>query len=135
MLFLLGINLFLRAVDEHYNLRREMPTQPSQLQFEDRVSKTHDGGLKDMRNERKEVWIFPHADPLKCPVRLVEKYLNLCPLYYKKSNFYLQALQRRNPKQWFAEQVIGVHMIGKVTVNLMELAKIPGFFTNHSLRG
>ena len=26
VLFLLGINLFLRAVDEHYNLRRDMPT-------------------------------------------------------------------------------------------------------------
>ena len=50
------------------------------------------------------------------------------------TNFYLQVLQRPNPEQWYAEQVIGVHTIGKVTVKLMELANIPGSFTNHSLR-
>ena len=57
VMFLLGINASLRAIDEHYNLRREMPTKISQLQFvkdpqgikclvyrEDYVTKTHDGG-------------------------------------------------------------------------------------------
>ena len=60
-LFLLGINCLLRAVDEHYNLRRDMPNNQSQLSFrinnfgekclvyqEDTVTKTHDGGLNDM---------------------------------------------------------------------------------------
>ena len=27
---------------------------------EDHVSKTHDGGIKDMRHDRKEVWITPN---------------------------------------------------------------------------
>ena len=34
VLFLLGLNVTLRAVDEHYYLRREMPTKASQLKFE-----------------------------------------------------------------------------------------------------
>ena len=34
VLFLIGINATLRAVEEHYNLRREMPNKSSQLQFE-----------------------------------------------------------------------------------------------------
>ena len=68
VLFLLGINLLLRAVDEHYNLRRDVPNKKSQLtsrnnQFgdksvfyqEDTVTKTHDCGLNDMNRECKEV--------------------------------------------------------------------------------
>ena len=31
VLFLIGINVMLRAVDKHYNLRRDMPNQKSQL--------------------------------------------------------------------------------------------------------
>ena len=34
VLFLLGLNVTLHAIDEHYYLRREMPTKKSQLQFE-----------------------------------------------------------------------------------------------------
>ena len=34
ILFLLGINMCFRAVEDHYNLRRPLPNQPSQLTFE-----------------------------------------------------------------------------------------------------
>ena len=98
-------------LDEHYHLCREMPTEKSQIQFEcdskgnkcivckeDAMSKMHDGGLKDMQSDRKIVWIFPNVDKNRCPVRLVEKYLSLCPLYYKKNNFYLLALQNHSPE-------------------------------------
>ena len=73
VLFLLGINVMLRAVEEHYCLRRDMPDQKSQLSVrisesgekclfyqEDCVTKTHDGGLNNMRRERREVWVFPN---------------------------------------------------------------------------
>ena len=83
VLFLLGINCLLRAVEEHYSLRRDMPTECSQLSFkvnnfgekclvytEDCVTKTHDGGLNDMRRDRKVVWVFPNkANMQRCPVR------------------------------------------------------------------
>ena len=46
---------------------------------EDTVTKTHNGGLNDMRKERKIVWVYPCENPLQCPVRLAEKYLSLCP--------------------------------------------------------
>ena len=82
VLYVIGINLFLRAVDEHYNLRRDMPGKDFQLSVqyndfgdkcivynEDTVTKTHDGGLSDMNHECKEVWIFPNIDnPTCCPV-------------------------------------------------------------------
>ena len=104
---------------------------------EDFVTKTHDGGIADCKYDHKEVWIFPNIDqPQRCTARLVEKYLSLCPLYYKKNNFYLQSLQKHAPKQWYAyaEKVIGTHTIGKVVMDIMKEAKIEGFFSNHSLR-
>ena len=148
VLFLLGINIFLRAVEEHYYLRRSVAEGTSQLSFElntrgekclvyreDSITKTHDGGLNDMRRERKIVWVFPSENRSRCPVRLVEKYLSLCPKNYKKrDNFYLQSLARPTPKQWYGCQVVGTNSIGKVVKVLMEKAHIEGFFTNHSLR-
>ena len=89
--FLMGMNCYLRSVQDHYNLRRWCPDQDSQLSFEtingkrclvyreDYISKTHDGGLADMKNDRKEVVVFPHEDSERCLVRLADKYLGLCP--------------------------------------------------------
>ena len=58
VLFLLSLHARLCAVDKHYYLKRDVPGEPSQLQFEfdheghkclvyreDFMSKTHDGGL------------------------------------------------------------------------------------------
>ena len=147
VLFLLGINCLLRAVEEHYSLRRDMPTEPSQISFkvndfgekclvftEDSVTKTHDGGWNDMRRDRKVVWVFPNkANLQRCPVRLVQKYINLCPLLYiKKGNFYLQSLQKVTSNQWYGEQVVGQQSISKVIKKLMEEGDIQGYFTNHS---
>ena len=147
VLFLIGINVMLRAVDEHYNLRRDMPGKPSQLSVrlnefgekcilykEDSVTKTHDGGLNDMNRDRKEVWIFPNKNNInRCPVRLILKYLSLCPKnYVKKPNFYLRTLQKHTPVQWYGEQVVDTQTLSKVIKNLMENAEIEGYFTNHS---
>ena len=147
VLFLLGLNVTLRAVDEHYNLHREMPTKPSQLQFEcdsngirclvyceDFVTKTHDGGIKDRKNDRKVVYVYPNQDKTRCTVRLMDKHLSLCPLYYRKENFYLQCRVKTTPKLWYQEHVIGKNMISKVVKLMLRKAKIEGFFTNHSLR-
>ena len=97
VLFLLGINLALRAGNEHYHLRRSHLGRNSQLSFEhnkkgvrclvfheDTVTKTNDGGLADMRKERKIVWVYPSKNSDRDPVRLVEKYMNLS---HNKSEF------------------------------------------------
>ena len=111
VLFLLGINCTLRAGDEHYQLRRETPLKKSQIQFEvselgerclvyyeETGTKSNDGGLKHMRYDRKIVWVHPNnVNRERCPVRLVEKYLSLCPPVKKKDNFYLQSVQKNSP--------------------------------------
>ena len=147
VMFLIGIHCILRAGDEHYYLHRDMPDKLSQLQFkrnskgqkclvytEDTVNKTNDGGLKNMKSERKIVWVYPSSNISRCPVRLVEKYLSLCPRYYGKPNFYLQSLQKPTANRRYAGQVVGQNTLGKVIKTMLHNAKIDGYFTGHSLR-
>ena len=65
---------------------------------------------------------------------MVEKYLRLCPKYYKKSNFYLKSLSKPTPCQWYCEQVVGQQTLSKTIKNLFKEADISGYFTNHSCR-
>ena len=150
VLFLLGMNLALRAGDEHYDLRCQSEVKPSQLSFkrnsegecclvytEDTTTKTNDGGLKSMRKEWKVVWVYPSKNSVRDPVRLVEKYISLCPpvsVKTKKMNFYLHSLEKPTPTQWYGEQVVGLNSIRKVVGNLLKSAQLDGHFTNHSLR-
>ena len=120
VLFLLGINVHLTVIEEHYYLQRLTPVEASQLSFErnekgvkclvyreDSITKTHDGGLADMHRDRKIVWVYPSEKEVRCPMILVEKYVGLCPLFMKRTNFYLQFLQRPGPKKWYSNQVVG----------------------------
>ena len=124
VLFILGINLVLRAGDKHHDLRRDSPSKKSQLAFEcdaesgkrclvyceDTITKTNDGGLSNLKKDRKIVWIFPSDNIVRCPVRLVDKYVSLCPevtVKSKKDNFYLRSLEKPNPAQWYGEQAVG----------------------------
>ena len=147
VLYLIGINLALRAGDEHYQLRRDFNGKPSQFSFErnedgqrclvyheDTVTKTNSGGIKDLKKCRKVVWVCPSSNINRCPVRLVDKYMSLCPETKKKPNFYLQSLTKTNPAQWYSENVVGINAIRKVVKNLLYAAEIDGYFTNHSLR-
>ena len=150
VLFLLGINLGLHAGDEHYDLRRDTLEKPSQIQFmndsngirclvykEDSVTKTNDSGIKHMRKQCKTVWVHPSDNFQRLPVRLVEKYISLCPAVSpktKKFNFYLRSLDRCKPSRWYGEQFVGINNIRKVVQTLLKDAKLNGYFTNHSLR-
>ena len=147
VLYLLGVNCALRAGDEHYNLRRPGGCTSSQLSFElnefgirclvyreDSVTKTNKGGLRDMKKERKIVWIKPNSDLTRCPVRIIEKYLNLLPLTGVKPNLYLQSLKWPRPNIWYNTVPVGINSIRKVVGSLLKDVGLDGYFTNHSLR-
>ena len=129
VLFLLGINVGLRAGDEHYNLRSDRPELPSQLQFkrndkgircfiytEDNATKTNDGGLKSKRNELKVVWMYLAEDVTCYPIIIVDKYTSLLlPVRpSKKSNVYLWSLESFTPAQWYKEQVVGLNTLRQI---------------------
>ena len=87
-----------------------------------------------MKLDRKTVWVYPSSNVSRCPVRLVDKYLSLCPDYTLKPNFYLQSLQKPKIKTWYAGQVVGQHTLGKKIKELFSGTNIKGYFTGHSLR-
>ena len=147
VLFLIGVNCALRACDKHHQLRWPWVSSASQFSFEvnsdgirclvyreDSITKTNQGGLRDMKKERKIVWIKPNVNMSRCPVRLVEKYLNLVPQWGTKSNFYLQSLKRPKPNVWYSTMPVGINSIRKVTGKLLKDAGLDSYFTNHSLR-
>ena len=68
------------------------------LYQEDIITKTCGSGLRDMRHNRKICWIYPNlSNPSGCPVRLIEKYLNISPKVVKKPNFTCSLSQDRPP--------------------------------------
>ena len=149
VLFLLGLNLGLRAGDEHYNLRRFSENQPSQITFErasngqrclvyreDSFTKNNDGGLNSLGKERKLIWVYPSENVNHCPIRIVDKYMSLLPPVSPKSkklNLYLHSLEHPNPAHWYGEQVVGRHTLTKVVSRMLKDLKPGDFYTNHSL--
>ena len=106
---------------------------------EDSVTKCNDGGLNHMRKDRKVVWVYPSSNPVRCPVRIIDKYISLLPpmrpnVNVKKPNFYLRSLDKFTPGQWYQEQVVGLDTLRKVMSDVCKKANIEGFITNHSLR-
>ena len=149
VLYLLGVNCALRAGDEHYALRRpgvdgawesQLSLEKNSLGVkclvyrEDTVTKTNRGGLKDMRKERKIVWIKPNKNINRCPVRIVQKYMNLLPRGGLRKNLYLHSLKKPKPALWYTTTPLGVNKVRSVVKDMLKSAGLDGFFTNHSLR-
>ena len=82
------------------------------------------------------MWIFPSKNINRCPVRLIDKYMSLCPPVGKnsKANFYLRRLEKTNPAQWYSTRVLGINAIRKTVQEMVKSVRLDGFFTNHSLR-
>ena len=76
----------------------------------------------------------PNVNRVKCPVRLIEKYLNLLPKTGRKANFYLQSLVKLRPNCWYSSTPVGVNTLRKCVGELLKNAGLDGYFTNHSLR-
>ena len=150
VLFMNDVHFGLRAGDEHYDLHRNASGKLSQFSFqrnqkgqrcvvytEDTVTKTNDGGLASLKKDRKVVWMYPSSDITRCPVRLFDKYISLCPEIRtgkQKTNFYLRSLDRPNPAQWYSNQVVGLNTLRQTVKQMLKSADLDGYFTNHSLR-
>ena len=69
----------------------------------------------------------------RCPVRIVEKYIQLLPKSGVKPNLYLHSLCRTKPCQWYSETPLGINKVRSVVKEMLKDASLDGFFTNHSL--
>ena len=130
------VNCALRAGDEHYSRRRPGGCVGSQFSFEtnslgvrclvyreDNVTKTNRGGLRDMKKERKIVWIKPSSNVNRCPVRIVEKYMKLLPQSGSKPNLYLHSLKYPKPSQWYCETQLGINKVRSVVSTMIKNAR------------
>ena len=94
VLFLLGIQLALKAGDEHYDLPHSSAEKSSKLSFKcdqnsgkavwfikriPSLNLTMEGWLANLKKEHKIVWVFLSSDINSCSIRLVDKYISLCP--------------------------------------------------------
>ena len=89
-----------------------------------------------MQKEKKTVWVYPSENPIRCPMRIVDKYISLCPVVgpkTKQKNFYLRSLDKINPAQWYGEAVVGVNSLAVVVKELLKSVSSDKFYSNHSL--
>ena len=147
LLFLLGVNLALRAGWEYKALRH--PGCDSQiviveedgveclLYTDDLSTKTNQGGLKHQQLEAKSVLVFPCNDQSKCLVYYYKKYISMLPKSLKYQELYLQENSKKRialGESCFKDRPIGINTLGSTMKELAKNANLVGFFTNHSLR-
>ena len=144
LVLVIGKGFALRAGKEHHLLRA--PPFNSQFHFlidhdgkpfvryiEDIGLKTNKGGIKQRKLQPKEVDMFS-LDSDKCPVKILQKYLSLIPVNCNCPSFYLQPKKKITPDCWFQDRPAGVNRLRNTIKEICKSAKLPGFYSNHSLR-
>ena len=141
----IGMSCALRAGKEH----QKLCSIPFKSQFsyhldtsgnyyikyvEDLGHKTNKGGLKNRNLTPKQVDIYPIEGSDRCPVMIIMRYLSLLPTARKCTSFYLQTKKRYSDECWFLDKPVGINKLQGMVCDICTDAKIPGYFTNHSLR-
>ena len=142
---MLGLHCALRGGVEQRQLRR--PGFNSQFELisdengvecirytEDLSSKTNQGGLNEKRLSGKVVYIYPNDNAERDPVRLYKKYVELLPKGKSCGKLYMKPRVKLTSDCWYCDQAYSRNNLSVVVKTIMESAKIPGYFTNHSLR-
>ena len=139
--YLLGLNFSLRSGQEHRALSirnfklHKASDGEDYLFYQETISKTFKGGLKDAKKKPKTGKAFENSvQPERCLVKLFQKYTSLCPPAMLEKAFYLQPLDKTKSNLWYKNQPIGHNTLGNVVKVMMSEAGINGKFTNHSLR-
>ena len=65
---------------------------------------------------------------------LILKYLSLLPKERKCQSFYLQPKKKYSDECWYLDKPEGANKLQGMVREVCEEGKIPGYFTNHSLR-
>ena len=142
--FVLGKGFALRASKEHHVLHA--PLFRSQFKFmvdnqgetfilfnEDIGMKTNKGGIKQRKLQPKEVDVFSVGGD-RCPVAIIQKYLSLLPVNHNCTSFYFQPRKKYSFDCWYLDRPAGVNRFRDTIKELCKTAKLPGFYSNHSLR-
>lgn len=146
VLYLLGINLALRAGQEHHALRSI--GRDSQLSFgvrngqrimiykEDPGTKTNQGGLRHKKTPGKVVTIYPAENCTHCPVAALLKYHARLPPQRKCEALYLRPKSdaKCTDNVWYCDIPMGINKLQSAVKDMCREAGFTGNFSNHSLR-
>ena len=144
MVLVIGKGFALRAGKEHHCLRS--PPFDSQFKFmhdqdgifiryrEDIGLKTNKGGIKHKRVDVKEVDLFPIENVERCPVRLIMKYLSLLLQDRRCKAFFLQPKKKFTDQCYYLDRPAGENRLRDTIKEVCKNVKLPGFYSNHSLR-
>ncbi len=149
LIYLLGIYLALRGVQEHKDLKVGTYSQLC-IHFDDENEskyllykpthlKNNQGGIKEMGKKKKEVSVYENKEnPHCCVVYIFEKYMGLRLSGDPKCSIdlYLHPLLKFLPNEgpWYSYQAIGIHTLQSVTSALYIKAGLLGKRTNHGLK-
>ena len=145
VIFCIGKGFALRAGKEHRALRG-IPFA-SQFQFlkdcdgeiflrysEDVGTKTNKGGLKHHFVDTKTMDLYAVANPDRCPLRAIIKYMSLMPKDRMCPAFYLQPQKKFFRKAWYINWPAGVNRLHTAVGEMCKATGLPGHYTNHSLQ-
>lgn len=142
-----GKNLCLRGGQEQRNLRISQFARETVAVDGKRVvcytytefgSKNRQGGFGMLNKQNKVVKQYENANPDRCHVRILDKYLSLLPEGGKANDiFYLTPLPSKpaDPgKPWYTNTPVGRNRLNLMMKEMCKEAEFDKSFTNHSLR-
>lgn len=103
------------------------------LVYEENVSKTNSGGIKDRNHKPKKVSVHRNPDlENHCVVMLFKLYMSRCD----PTNHFIFAQPITNPRgvKWYSRQRVGVHKCENMLKSIAGRANLAGRITNHSMR-
>lgn len=136
--YLVGVNFGLRGGAEHAdlsmrNFQKVVIDGRKAIKFTQLLSKTFQGGIKDIRKKAKEVLAFEVEEcKYMCLVNVFDIYVSHRPDNVER--FYLQPRNNVSGNVWFSHQPIGKNKLSKFTQDMCKKAGFCGNFSNHSLR-
>ena len=143
MFYYIGLYFALRGGEEHRRLRHkpcqivlyEPPAGPHYLVYTEDKSKTNQGGLLHRNRAPKSVTHYENkSNPKRCLVQLFKNYTSRCLIDRPDGALYLKPLKRPKGNTWFQRSPVGHNTLSKMISRMMSSAKIPGNYSNHSLR-
>lgn len=140
LFYIIGINFAIRGGQTHRQLSvdnfkiEQDRTGQAYLLYTEKVGKTRQGGLKDLKVQPHSARAYSSAIPERCPVRIFRKYISLCPAETLTRALYLKPLKNVTPSKWYSKSPLGHSTLSNMVKDMMSEIGCNGYFTNHSLR-
>lgn len=131
LIYLISKNCGLRGGQELRRLKwgegsqltlKRMSDGTEVLLYNEDISKTNKGGLRDHHIEPKSVTVYPSEKEERCLVKLYKKFAELRPVKDTTGAFFLQAHPKHTHSVWYLNVPLGHNTLSSAIRNLMDAA-------------